>query len=38
MTRTKNRFKRKCKSFSVDYNAIDASYIIDIYGHLMRET
>ena len=32
----KNRVKRKCKSFFVDYNAIDASNIFDIHRYLMK--
>ena len=34
----KNRFKRNCKSFSVDYNAIDSTDILAIYRYLMKET
>ena len=33
--RKKNRIKRKCKFFSVDYNPIDTK---DIHRYLMKET
>ena len=34
----KTGLKVVVKVFSVDYNAIDASYISDIHRHLMKET
>ena len=34
----KKRAKRSCKTFSVDYNAIDTSHISDNHTYLMKET
>ena len=32
----KNRVKRKCNFFSVDFNPIDTNNILDIYRYLMK--
>ena len=34
----KNWIKRKCKSFSVDYTAIDTSDVLDIHRYLLKDT
>ena len=34
----KNKIKRSCRIFSVDFNPIDTNNVLDIHKYLMRRT